>query len=106
MSIFANPFLGIDMPHTPAFNEADVRDKPRAIQRRPLIGPTRMTQLQDVWSRRQEALQSVDEDVVRLFRTLRATHTLNNTLVIFTSDNGYLVGEHRVLDGKEATTQS
>jgi arylsulfatase A-like enzyme len=100
LSIFANPFLGIDMPRTPAFNEADVSDKPRDIQRRPLIGPTRVAQLQDVWARRQEALQSVDEDVVRLFRTLRATHTLRNTLVIFTSDNGYLVGEHRVLDGK------
>jgi arylsulfatase A-like enzyme len=99
-SIFANPFLGIDMPRTPAFNEADVRDKPRAIRRRPRIGPTREAQLEDVWARRQESLQSVDENVVRLFRTLRATHTLRNTLVIFTSDNGYLVGEHRVLDGK------
>ena len=100
LSFFANPFLGIDMPRTPAFNEADVRDKPRDIRRRPLIGPAEETELQQVWARRQEALQSVDEDVVRLLRTLRATHTLRNTLVIFTSDNGYLVGEHRVLDGK------
>jgi arylsulfatase A-like enzyme len=100
LSIFANPFLGIDMPRTPAFNEADVRDKPRDIRRRPLITPNQISVLQNVWARRQEALQSVDEDVVRLFRTLRATHTLRNTLVIFTSDNGYLIGEHRVLDGK------
>ncbi len=100
LSIFANPFLGIDMPRTPDFNEANVRDKPRDIRRRPRIGPIEQADLESVWARRQESLESVDEDVVRLFRTLRATHTLNNTLVIFTSDNGYLVGEHRVLDGK------
>lgn len=100
LSIFDNPFLGIDMPRTPAFNEADVSDKPRDIRRRPLITPVRQQQLRTVWARRQEALMSVDEDVVRLMRTLHATHTLRNTLVIFTSDNGYMVGEHRVLDGK------
>jgi len=100
LSIFDNPFLGIDMPRSPAFNEADVSDKPRAIRRHPLITPSQQAVLQTVWAHRQEALMSVDEDVVRLFRTLRATHTLRNTLVIFTSDNGYMIGDHRVQDGK------
>jgi len=100
LSIFDNPFLGIDMPRTPAFDEADVGDKPRDIRRRPLITPAQQQLLQTIWARRQEALMSVDEDVVRLFRTLRATHTLRDTMVSCTSDNGYLIGDHRVLYGK------
>ncbi len=40
------------------------------------------------------ALQSVDDGVTRIVAALKAEGTLDNTLILFTSDNGYLLGEH------------
>ena len=41
-----------------------------------------------------ESLQAVDEGVRRIVRTLDRTGELDNTYIIFSSDNGYLLGEH------------
>lgn len=43
-------------------------------------------------------LYTVDDQVDRLMRHLQATGELANTLVIFTSDNGFLQGEHRTTE--------
>jgi N-acetylglucosamine-6-sulfatase len=55
--------------------------------------PTGVT-LADSWRSRVESLQAVDEGVGRLLAALADTGRLNDTLVLFTSDNGYLLGEH------------
>ena len=47
-----------------------------------------------------ESLLSVDEGVKRVVDALRAKGELNNTLLIFTSDNGFFHGEHRIPKGK------
>ena len=52
-----------------------------------------------VYQRRIEAARGLDRAVARLFRTLRETGQLDRTLVIFTSDNGYAIGNHN-LNGK------
>jgi N-acetylglucosamine-6-sulfatase len=44
--------------------------------------------------RRLESLQSVDEGVRRIVRSLRERRQLGRTIIVFTSDNGYLLGEH------------
>ncbi len=49
---------------------------------------------------RAEALSLVDAQVARTIRTLRETGQLDNTYVVFTSDNGYFLGEHRMRQGK------
>ena len=49
---------------------------------------------------RSESLLAVDEMVERLDRNLRKTGELADTYFIFTSDNGYLLGEHG-LRGKD-----
>jgi N-acetylglucosamine-6-sulfatase len=43
-------------------------------------------------------IQSVDDSVGRLYAALRALGQLDNTLFIFTSDNGLLNGEHGMVD--------
>lgn len=40
------------------------------------------------------SLQAVDEGVASVVRTLRRTGELGHTWIVFTSDNGYLLGEH------------
>src|SRR5918995_958803 len=89
-------FTGVPMPRGAAFDEDDVRDKPPAIRRKHRIGPELRAEIQEAWRQRMASLRAVDEGVARL---LGAVGTAD-TLVIFTSDNGYLLGEHRVPSGK------
>ena len=91
---------GTPLPQPPNFNEADVSDKPLVIRRRPLITRGQLAAIQENWQQRRETLMAVDEAVVSIIETLRATGELDNTLVIFTSDNGFFHGEHRIRNGK------
>ena len=51
-------------------------------------------------------LAAVDEGIGRIFQTLENRGTLNNTLFVFTSDNGYFHGEHRRWDKRLAYEES
>jgi N-acetylglucosamine-6-sulfatase len=91
---------GTPLPQPPSFNEADVSDKPQIIKGRPLLNAGRIAAIQENWQQRRETLMSVDEAVASIVETLRQTGELDNTLIIFTSDNGFFHGEHRVQNGK------
>lgn len=51
-------------------------------------------EVREMYQQRLEALRSVDEAVAKVMRSLRETGQLGRTHVLFTSDNGYLVGHH------------
>jgi arylsulfatase A-like enzyme len=53
--------------------------------------------VQDMYTRRLQSLQAVDRSVAALLRTLKRAGELDDTYVFFTSDNGYLLGEHGVM---------
>jgi N-acetylglucosamine-6-sulfatase len=52
------------------------------------------------------ALQAVDEGVGQMLKALEQTRQLDNTLVIFASDNGYFWGEHGLGDKRAAYEES
>lgn len=52
------------------------------------------------------ALAAVDEGVGRILRALEETGRLDNTMVVFTSDNGYFWGEHSLGDKRWAYEES
>lgn len=87
-------FAGEPLPRPPSFDAPPV-DKPSFARRGPLTTEKRR-ELAKLNRSRREALLSVDELVGRLVNLLRRTGRLNNTYVIFTSDNGFLMGEHRL----------
>jgi N-acetylglucosamine-6-sulfatase len=91
---------GTPLPQPPNFNEADVSDKPRAIRQRPLLNARRIAAIQENWQQRRETLLSVDEAIASIVETLRQSGELDNTLILFTSDNGFFHGEHRIANGK------
>jgi N-acetylglucosamine-6-sulfatase len=95
-----NRFAGQPLPMPPNFNEADVSDKPAGIRSRPRFGAARIRAIQESWQQRRETLLAVDEAVASIVATLSATGELSNTLIMFTSDNGFFHGEHRVPNGK------
>jgi arylsulfatase A-like enzyme len=88
------------LPRSRAFDEADVSDKPSFIRRRPRLSATRRAAVEENYRQRLESLLAVDEGVVRIVDALRAAGELEKTLVVFTSDNGFFGGEHRVPYGK------
>ncbi len=47
-------------------------------------------------------LLAVDDLVASVVQALRETNELDNTYIFFTSDNGFLEGQHRFTDGKHA----
>jgi N-acetylglucosamine-6-sulfatase len=92
----ANMFSNTPLPKPSSFNEADVSDKPEWVQDKPLLSSTQISELTQFYRKRLRALQSLDEMVERLVNALRATGELSNTYIVFTSDNGIYLGEHRL----------
>jgi N-acetylglucosamine-6-sulfatase len=95
-----NAFVTQPLPAPPSLNEADVSDKPAAIRNRPLIGPARLNGIRENYQQRLESLLAVDEAVRDIVSALSATGELERTLIVYTSDNGFFHGEHRIPDGK------
>jgi N-acetylglucosamine-6-sulfatase len=95
-----NAFFGAALPTNEAFNEADVSDKPAAIRRRMPLKRGQLRRLRIRWQRRAESLLAVDEGVARIVQALRDAGELDDTLLVFTSDNGFILGEHRIVKGK------
>ncbi len=96
----ATAFQSEPLPQPPNFNEADVSDKPEAIQELPPLDASDIATITRNYRCRRAALLSVDEGVGQIMDALRASGELRNTLVIYTSDNGFFHGEHRVRGGK------
>ncbi len=82
-----------------AFDEGDVADKPAFLRRGPLSVSV-MDRIAEHHRQRQRTLLSVDDAVVAIVRALRDAGELDNTYILFTSDNGYMQGEHDVPSGK------
>jgi arylsulfatase A-like enzyme len=93
-------FAGEVLPASPAFNEADMSDKPASMRSRALLTPTQVSEIREAYRQRLESLLAVDEGVARIIGALQDEGVLQNTLVIFTADNGWFQGEHRVNFGK------
>jgi N-acetylglucosamine-6-sulfatase len=92
-------FASLALPRGGAFDEADVSDKP-AFLRRPRLRPAKVAAIEALYRQRLESLLAVDEGVEQIVAALRRSGELENTLIVFTSDNGYMAGEHRLPHGK------
>jgi N-acetylglucosamine-6-sulfatase len=96
----AHAFDSEPLPRPPNFNEADVSDKPAAMRRLPLLSAGEITDTQRRYRCRLESILSVDEGVKAIIDELRARGELDDTLIAYTSDNGFFHGEHRIPSGK------
>lgn len=76
-------------------NEADVSDKPVWVTSNPLLAQRELDAERTEQTQAQRALLAVDDGVQRVVDALKAKGELDNTLLIFLSDNGYSWGSHR-----------
>lgn len=84
-----NAFRGLPLPRHPEMLVGG--ESPWGASRKVRGNPAGV---REVYQQRLESLQSVDEAVGKAVRQLRLTGQLDETYVVFTSDNGYLVGHH------------
>src|SRR5215212_1296764 len=123
-------FTQVQAPKPPSFNEEDVGDKPKNFLvdrspddeedysesdeadvsddesseeqgKRPRLSSDEEADLGERYRKRLRMLQAVDDMVEGVLNALAETGRLENTYIFFTSDNGFLLGEHRLL-GKGA----
>jgi arylsulfatase A-like enzyme len=95
----AGAFAHTPLPRTRSFDEGDVSDKPPFLRRKPLE-PADVREMQTDYQCRLASLLAVDRSVAKLVVELHRTGQLDHTLIVFTSDNGFMLGQHREDQGK------
>jgi len=97
---YADRFANTALPRYPNFDEADISDKPTTLA---AYFPNPMTaddiqSLTEHYRGRMGSLLAVDDMVARVVRTLKRSGAYRNTVIVYTSDNGWILGEHRLRD--------
>jgi arylsulfatase A-like enzyme len=93
-------FADIQLPRMPGVREADVTDKPGIVSGQPFIGKKKREVLRHRYECRVETLPEVDRGVGQIVDALRQEGELDNTILVFSSDNGTFQGQHRIPGGK------
>jgi len=76
----------------PSFNEEDIRDKPDYIGD---LSPLSATELDTVHKQILRSLLSVDDGVASILSALEKAGLSENTIIVYMSDNGLTLGDHR-----------
>jgi arylsulfatase A-like enzyme len=95
-------FATAPLPIDKSFNEKQVKDKPGWIRVIRRFGGGLISKIQARYQRRLASLLAVDEAIDRIVNELSANGQLGNTYILFTSDNGFMQGQHRLHQGKFA----
>jgi N-acetylglucosamine-6-sulfatase len=100
--------IDVPRPETMANTEANYRGKPDWVreQRYSWHGVEHMyhgrLEYEDFYQRYAETLLALDQSVSRVLDYLEAQGLAENTLVVYMGDNGFLLGEHGLIDKRHA----
>lgn len=97
----ANAFPDAQLPRPPSYDQADVAAEPGYIRDRPPLRPAVVDVEQRLYRRRLQSMLGVEDLLSGIVQSLERTHQLDNTYIVFTSDNGFHLGEHRLPFGKQ-----
>lgn len=98
--LYSGPEIPAQPSDDPAYDEADVSDKPLWLaQRQPLTRQQKL-RMDELHRDRLRSMAGVEEMMAGLEEKLRKTGELDNTYIVFTSDNGHHMGQHRLPTGK------
>jgi N-acetylglucosamine-6-sulfatase len=88
------------LPQPPSYDEANMSDKPSFMQDIDPLDSQDEAELTQRWRCGLESLGAADRGVGRISKELRRVGEKDNTVMVFTSDNGFQFGEHRLRTGK------
>jgi N-acetylglucosamine-6-sulfatase len=92
-------FPGLQAPRDAAY-DVEAKNAPTWLRGRPPLTPDQMAGMDAGFRKRAQSVQAVDELVGQIRRLLRQRGIARNTYVVFSSDNGYHMGQRRLLAGK------
>jgi arylsulfatase A-like enzyme len=92
-------FRHLRLPHDGAY-DAQNSDPPAWLGHRAPLSHDEEAHLQQVYRERARSVLAVDRMIGRLRAALRAAGVARDTYLVFSSDNGFHLGEHRLTDGK------
>ena len=95
-----NAYPDVSLPHPPSFDERDVSDKPGWVSDNPPLSPEQKRYMEELYRKRLQSMLAVDDMIGDLVEALRDSGELDNTYIVFTSDNGFHLGQHRLGAGK------
>ncbi|MBE7187432.1 MAG: sulfatase [Jatrophihabitans endophyticus] len=89
----------LHVPRGPSYDRHPT-DAPHWLRMLPKFPASAYRSLSEHYNLRVESVQAVDRMIGHVQATLRRTGQLKNTIFIFSSDNGYHLGQHGLLAGK------
>jgi arylsulfatase A-like enzyme len=97
---YADRFAQAELPRYPNFDEVDISDKPTTLAAYfpNLLSADDIASLTEHYRGRMGSLLAVDDLVARVVRALKRARAYRDTVIVFTSDNGWILGEHRLRD--------
>ncbi len=93
-------FEGLGLPNSPSVNERDVSDKPDFVAGKSPLTDQQLDELALRYECRLESLRSLDRTIGSIMHAIEDSGEMDDTVVIFASDNGTFHGEHRLPGGK------
>jgi len=97
---YASAHPGLTYPSTPAFGRLPLH-APSWLAGRPALTRHEKLTLDEVYRLRVRSVLAVNDLVSHVRSVLQATGAARDTYLVFSSDNGYHVGEYRLLPGKQ-----
>lgn len=97
---FGSDFARSGVPITPSFNQGDQNERTCWVQPNSPLTPDELGSADNLQRFRLRSMRAVEEELASALAALEQTGRLANTYVFFTSDNGLLMGQHRLLAKK------
>ena len=96
----ADAFPGLRAPRTPAFNAAPDAGAPKWLAALPALSEIEVAMIDNDYRKRAQSVLAIDAMIGALQEAVAAIGAADNTYFVFSSDNGYHMGEHRMMPGK------
>jgi N-acetylglucosamine-6-sulfatase len=96
----SHDFPGLRAPRDPSFNAANT-NPPDWLGKRKRLTRAQVAKIDREYRMRAQAVEGVDHLLGLVEARLAARGLMRNTYIVFSSDNGYHMGQHELLPGKQ-----
>ena len=102
----ANAFPGLKVPRTGAYGARPGPNAPSWLAAIPALSPKEKDKMDSSFRMRAQSVQAVDKMIGTLRAAVAAAGQTERTYFVFSSDNGYHMGEHSLRPGKQTAFDS
>jgi N-acetylglucosamine-6-sulfatase len=99
----ANALPGVRAPRSPAFNAASDQNAPKWLRGLPPLSDSDLIKIDNGFRKRAQSVLAVDAMIGALRTAVAEVGEEDNTYFVFSSDNGFHMGEYRLAPGEKET---